>query len=105
MKKTSQRDRAKRGTWQQNLSKRLPTPAKGMGRVQRACRRALIAYDGVVDTSTCITWSYSRRLLTENAKRGDSLNYAVRRALETLGAKRIERTEGRGRPWLWMTPT
>jgi hypothetical protein len=78
-------------------------PAKGMGRVQRACRRALIAHDGVVTTSQCIDWAYSKRLLMGSEKRRNDFNKAAGRALVAIGAKRIERGGTRGRPLLWAS--
>lgn len=87
--------------WHRNLSKRRPKEAaKGCGRVQRACRRALIVHDGVVSTSQAIDWAFGTRLLHE--ERRNYFNKAVRRALLGLGAARVKRmTTGKGRPWLW----
>jgi hypothetical protein len=98
MKKTPHR-----ATQIQTLARhRKLKPAKGMGRVQRACRRALIVHDGVVSTSEAINWAFGQRLLMDGTKRGDSFNFAVRRALETLGARKVERIKGqRGWPYLW----
>src|SRR5262249_21791646 len=97
MKKTSHRITQIR---LQNLSKGPSKPARGMGRIQRSCRRALIAH-GIISTSEAISWAYSKRLLMDGAKRNNDMNGTVRNALEAIGAKRIERTGAHGRPWLW----
>src|SRR5262245_59722572 len=78
-------------------------PAKGMGRVQRSCRRALIANNGVVSTADCITWAYSQKLLI-GGERTNDMNGTVRNALEAIGARRIERLKtGKGTAWLWAS--
>jgi hypothetical protein len=87
----------KEATWRRNLSRRLPAPAKGNGRVQRQCRRALLAHDGPISTSVAICWSY--RELMWGAPSKDSLSRAVRHALISIGAVKIARSPGR--PWLW----
>src|SRR5436190_11119818 len=48
--------------WWRNLSRRLPKPAQGCGRVQRACRRALLVH-GTASTSEVIAWAYAPQLL------------------------------------------
>src|SRR5262249_6200928 len=51
-------------TWRRNLSRRLPKPAEGNGRVQRACRRALLVH-GTASTSDVIAWAYAQRSASE----------------------------------------
>ncbi len=85
--------------WRRNLSRRLAAPAKANGRVQRQCRRALLAHDGPISTSVAICWSY--RELVWGAPSRNTLNRAVRRALESIGAVKIGRALTSGRPWLW----
>ena len=72
--------------------------AKGNGRVQRQCCRALLVH-GTISTSDAIAWSY--RELMWGAPRRNTLNRAVRRALVSIGAKRVGRGSTIGRPWLW----
>jgi hypothetical protein len=85
--------------WRRNLSRRPATPAEGNGRVQRQCRRALLAHDGPISTSEAIAWSY--RELIWGAPSKDSLSRAVRHALTSIGAVRIGRAKTIGRPYLW----
>jgi hypothetical protein len=84
-----------------NLSRRPARPAAGNGRVQRQCVRAFIAHDGQISTSTAIAWSY--RELMWGAPSRNTLNRAVRRALESIGAKRVGRANTRGRPIVWKS--
>jgi len=78
-----------------NLSRRA---AKGNGRVQRLCRRALLVH-GTISTSDAIAWSY--HALMWGAPRRNTLNRAARRALVSIGAVKIGRASTVGRPWLW----
>jgi len=71
-------------SWRRNLSRRLPNPAGGRGRVQRACRRALWALETAL-TPDVIAWAYGRRLLVCGDKRKNDFNRAARRALVTIG--------------------
>ena len=48
------RTRRKIPTWWRNLSRRLPRPAGGRGRVQRACQRASSARDGLYVRRDCL---------------------------------------------------
>jgi len=79
----------------------LPKPAKGNGRLQRACRRVLWAHDGQCSTSVIIDWCYARRLLILGERRRNGFNVAVRRALEAISAERCGRAATIGRPILW----
>jgi hypothetical protein len=83
-----------------NLSRRLPKPAQGNGRVQRACRRALLVH-GTASTSEVIAWAYARRLLIGGDGRRNDFNRAVRRALEAVGAVKVRRAATIGKPWIW----
>src|SRR5262249_21318336 len=83
-----------------NLLRRPPTPSKGRGPVQQACKRALHAL-GTASTSDCIGFAYARRLLIGGERRRNGFNISVRRALLSAGAKRLGRATTRGRPWLW----
>src|SRR5262249_2107849 len=56
-------------TWRRNLSRRLPKPAQGRGRVQQACHRALVVH-GTASTSDVIAWAYAQRLLIWGDPRG-----------------------------------
>jgi hypothetical protein len=95
----------KNPTWKRNFRKSLLRPAKGNGRVMRACRRAFLCHDGIVSTSQCIDWAYSPRLLMEGSKRHDHFNRTVRNALVALGATKVERLRtGKGRSWVWSAP-
>jgi|SRR6516165_2856627 len=84
-----------------NLSRRLPKPASLRGRVQRACRRCLLVNDGVCTTSEALSWAYGQRLLLGGEKRKNDMNGTVRDALQSLGAQKVRRTNGWGRPYLW----
>jgi hypothetical protein len=55
--------------------------AKGNGRVQRQCRRALLVHGTISSRNT--------------------LNRATRRALASIGAVKVGRAATVGRPWLW----
>ena len=79
----------------------MPKPAKGNGRLQRACRRVLWAHDGQCSTSVIIDWCYARRLLILGERRRNGFNVAVRRALEAISAERCGRAATIGRPILW----
>jgi hypothetical protein len=83
-----------------NLSRRLPRPAWGRGRVQVACRRALLVH-GTASTSDVIEWAYARQLLILGDRRRNDFNRAVRRALVAIGAVKMGRAKTIGRPWLW----
>jgi len=72
--------------------------AKGNGRVQRQCRRALLVH-GTISTSDAIAWAY--RELMWGAPRRNTLNRATRRALASIGAVKVGRAATVGRPWLW----
>ena len=87
-----------------NLLQRLPKPAKGNGRLQKTCRWALWAHGGQCSTSTIIDWCYARRLEILGERRRRSFSVAVRRALESIGAKRIGRATTISRPWIWSAP-
>jgi hypothetical protein len=83
-----------------NLSRRPAKPAKLNGKLQRATKRALTAFNGQIDSGIAADWSYPRdreglRSLPSNKYR------RLRRALATIGAKRIARARTRGRPWIW----
>jgi hypothetical protein len=82
-----------------NLSRRPLKPAAARGRVQVLCRRALLTHGGQISTTTAIAWSY--RALTWGAPSKNDFNRSVRRALISIGAKRIGRARTRGRPWIW----
>jgi len=88
-------------TWRRNLSRRLPKPAEGRGRVQQACRRALLVH-GTASTSDVIAWAYAQRLLIY--PRRNDFNRAARRALEAIGAIKVGKTQTIGRPHLWCLP-
>jgi len=80
-----------------NLSRRLPKPALGNGRVQIQCKRAFIAFDGPISSSDAIDWAFPKA-----DRRPNTLNRSVRRALESIGAVRVGRSKtGRGTPIMW----
>ena len=65
----------------------------------------MIAHGGVVSTSQAINWAYGQRIEMNGEIRRNGFNYTVRNALEALGAKRIERQQGKhGRPFVWEWP-
>jgi hypothetical protein len=93
-------------SWQsasrRNLSKRLPKPALGRGRVQRMARRAFLAEGPELTTTAILDWAYVRR-------RGSplplGLYWSLHRALAAIGAVRVRRSGERGNPWVWrLTP-
>jgi hypothetical protein len=91
-------------TWCRNFRHRLLRPAAGNGRIQRAAKRALEAYDGTCSTSDVIEWAYARRLLLRGERRRHHFYVAVHYALASLGCIRIGRSPtGRGRPWIWQS--
>jgi hypothetical protein len=72
-------------------------PAKGNGKVQKACKRAFIAFDGIVRTTDVLDWWLPM------AKRRTTNQYiTAKRALKALGAKKAGRAKTVGRPWLWI---
>src|SRR5215831_17245444 len=90
-------------SWRRNLSRRLPKPAEGRGRVQRACRRALLVH-GTASTSEVIEWAYAQRLLIWGDPRRNDFNRAARRALVAIGAVKVGRAQTIGRPHLGRLP-
>jgi hypothetical protein len=82
-------------TWRRNLSRRLPKPAEGRGRVQRACRRALLVH-GTASTSDVIAWAYAQRLLIWGDSRRNDFNRAARRALVAIGAIKVGKAQNNG---------
>src|SRR6266702_539179 len=102
--KLNMRTRPQIPTWRRNLSRRLPKPAQGRGRVQVACRRALVMYGGMASTSDVIAWAYARRLLIWGDPRRNDFNRAARRALVAIGAVKVGRAQTIGRPHLWRLP-
>ena len=91
--------RLKMSTKLSNLSRRLPKPALGNGRVQVQCKRAFMAFDREISTSEAVSWAFPRA-----DKRPDKLSRSVRHALASIGAQRIGRAKTIGRPWLWAPP-
>jgi hypothetical protein len=82
-----------------NLAHRPARPALNRGRVQVACRRALLALGRAGSTSEVIAWTCARKLL--RGRRVGRHDYrAARRALDRI-ADRVGRGGGRGRPILW----
>jgi len=93
--------RQKIPTWCRSFALRPERPAANNGRVQKACRRALIAYDGQCSTSDALEFAYALRLHRGDRRRNE-FPRAVRLAMRAIGAKRLKRSKtGRGRPWIW----
>jgi hypothetical protein len=82
-----------------NLSRRLPKPALGNGRVQTQSKRCFCAFGDVISTSDAISWAFPRA-----DRRTNNFNRSVRRALMSIGAVRVGRAKTMGRPWLWRLP-
>jgi hypothetical protein len=79
-----------------NLTKRPAKPAKGNGRVQRACKRLAEAVQGPITTRMVYEWAGGK--------------WNAQRALQSIDAKQVGRAKTIGRPWLWVatpdvTPT
>jgi hypothetical protein len=86
-----------------NLRKRPLRPAAGNGGVQQVARR-LLDLRGMVTVREIIEYSYADRLLLRREQTKRWFYWAVRRALESIGAIRIRRLPTIGRPWLWALP-
>lgn len=90
---TRRRIRFNMNIWQHSPVK----PAKGNSKVQKACKRAFIAFDGPISTSDALEWWLPM------AKRYTTNQYiTIKRSLERLGAKKVGRASSIGRPWLWI---
>lgn len=93
------RARPQKPRWYRNLTHRLPRPAQGCGRVQKAARRALYGL-GTASTGEIMQWTCAMKL-----HRGERLmrhDYrSARRALQSI-AIRVGRAGTRGRPWIWV---
>src|SRR5262245_34285921 len=87
-------------SWRRNLAKRLPRPAYRNGKIQRACRRAMGARE-TATTSELVRIAYVRRVLLHGKPLRPDQYRHVHRAMEQIGAVRIRRGGGRGRPWIW----
>src|SRR6476659_2384866 len=61
-----------------------------LGRVQRQCRRAFIAYDGEVLTSQLAEWAWARRLLLERLPITRYQRKSTARAARSIGAVRVK---------------
>jgi hypothetical protein len=77
-------------------------PAYRNGRIQRLVERALFSL-GVASTSQFCTWAYCEAWHREGHLRRHYYE-AARRALEQMGAVRVGRGEGPGRPIMYMLP-
>jgi len=82
-----------------NLARRLPKPAMGRGRLQRAARRALLAHGGTATTVEVAQWAYVRKVVRGERLDDDDRRH-VRRALDQI-AERVGRAGGMGRPIIW----
>ena len=82
-----------------NLARRLHSPARGNGKVQQACRRALWVLNEA-STSEILQFTYAGKLHRgERVEEWDSRS--TRRALAAIGAVRIKQASTIGRPWTW----
>ena len=77
--------------WRRNLSRRLPAPAKGNGRLQVQVRRAFLIHGPVVSATTIYDLAYPRR---------PRRYYPVYRVLREI-AVQVGRAPRIGRPRLW----
>ena len=92
-----------RGLVRKPLQK-LAKPGLGNGRLQKAIRRAFIAHDDVISTTIAMEWAYAAEMMSNKARHG--FYYAARRALASIGARRIGRSKrGSGRPIMWRLVT
>ena len=83
---------------------KLAKPGLGNGRLQKAIRRAFIAHDDVISTTIAMEWAYAGEMVSNKARHG--FYYAARRALASIGARRIGRSKrGSGRPIMWRLAT
>src|SRR5215467_11991369 len=84
------------------LRHRSPCAARGNGRIQKACLRALWALE-TASTPQILEWTCCGKL-----HRGDRLMrwdyWTGWRALRAIGAQQLHRSPARGRPWLWSLP-
>jgi len=74
-------------------------PALLNGRVQKMARRALAAL-GTASASEIMDWTYAR-LPLHGRRRTCDHSRATTRALRQIGARRLHRGPGRGRPYVW----
>src|SRR5262245_38325942 len=68
-------------------------PALHAGRVQRACLRCFVAFDGPISTRDAVEWAAPVHC------------HSVKRALSSIGAVKLRRLGGSGRPLLWAPPS
>jgi len=76
-----------------NLSRWLPKPALGNGRLQRQAKLAFWGCGSPLSTSEILEWAYPRRMLGESI--GDGHRWSCRRAIESIGPVRWSSSE----PW------
>ena len=78
-----------------NISRYRPSkPGLYNGRLQKAIERCFIALDGPISTADAAEWCYPL------ARRPHYRN--VKRALASVGAVKLRRLGGMGRPLLWV---
>src|SRR5262249_51800343 len=82
-----------------NLQRGHVKPALGNGRLQRRAMRVLWLF-GTVTTADVVDWAYAVKRHKGMAIALHDRNSAAR-ALRSIGAQRVARGAGRGRPWLW----
>jgi hypothetical protein len=93
--RTRVRRRFNMNIWQYSPAK----PAKGNSALQKACKRAFIAFGGPITSSTALAWWLPM------AERYTTNQYiSVKRALQRLGCVKIGRAKMVGRPWIWRLP-
>jgi len=94
------RKRSRIPQWYANLRLKPAKSARLRGRVQLAAQRVLYLY-GTATTSDVIDYAHALRLVIQQEKRHNWLAFGARRALESIGAKRVGRASTTGRPWQW----
>src|SRR6516164_9876707 len=72
-----------------NLSRWLPKPALGNGRLQRQAKLAFWGCGSPLSTSEILEWAYPRKVLGERI--GDGHRWSCRRALERIRSVRWSR--------------
>src|SRR5262245_23600244 len=83
-----------------NLRHRLPAPARGNGRVERAAKRVLDLF-GEASTADVAAFSHAERILLHGQRLGSNHYETIRDAIRRTGAIPVGRGGGMGRPIRW----
>src|SRR5262245_8646524 len=98
---TFPRSTSRNPTWRRNFTHRPPRPAEGNGRIQKACRRALIAGNGVTTTAEAAQWAFARALLRRRLWKSDyrSVRQALSRIADCIVVRHDQLTNAAPAVW------